>query len=135
MHGTPPLRCLNRSCSDVPVLHACLFVCVCACVCVWSKCVCVCVPPLVRELPALCVTCAGVRFPGRYQEAYQGFVKLQKIQPKNDELFIAAGQAQQSMGNAEGALEEYQKAASVIDPKVLRPAALPVRDLMDGMDL
>jgi len=81
------------------------------------------------------VTCASVHFPGRFQEAYQGFVKLQKIQPKNDELFIAAGQAQQSMGNAEGALEEYQKAINVIDPKVLSPAALPVYVLMDGVDL
>ena len=57
--------------------------------------------------------------PGRYQEAYRGFVQLQKLQPKNHELFVAAGQAQQALGNAENALDEYQKAISAIDTKVL----------------
>lgn len=54
----------------------------------------------------------------RFQDAYDGFVKLQKMQPKNHELFVAAGQALQSMGKAEGALEEYKRALSVIGPKV-----------------
>ena len=31
---------------------------------------------------------------GKYQEAFEGFRKLQKIQPKNMELYIATGQVQ-----------------------------------------
>ena len=50
---------------------------------------------------------------GRYQEAYDGFMTLQKIQPDNFELCIAAGQAQQSLGNSQAALDEYNKAAKV----------------------
>ncbi|KAJ1495579.1 glycosyl transferase family 41-domain-containing protein [Baffinella frigidus] len=49
---------------------------------------------------------------GKFQEAYDGFLKLQKIQPDNFELFIAAGQSQQSLGNAQAALEQYNMAAT-----------------------
>ena len=38
---------------------------------------------------------------------------MQKLQPKNEELYIAAGQAQQAMGNSEKALESYQQAIKV----------------------
>jgi len=57
--------------------------------------------------------------PGRYTEAYDGFLKLQKMQPKNHELYVAAGQALQKTGNSEGALSQFQKAISVIQPKVV----------------
>jgi tetratricopeptide (TPR) repeat protein len=50
---------------------------------------------------------------GKYQQAYEGFLKLQKIQPDNFELFIASGQALQSMGKAQQALDEYNKAVSL----------------------
>lgn len=62
---------------------------------------------------------------GRYSEAYDGFVKLQKLQPKNHELYVAAGQAQYSMGKAESALEMYQKAIAVIEPKDRKKQADP----------
>jgi hypothetical protein len=41
-------------------------------------------------------------------------VKLQKLQPKNHELYVAAGQAAQAFGNAQGALDEFSKALGVI---------------------
>jgi tetratricopeptide (TPR) repeat protein len=41
-------------------------------------------------------------------------VKLQQMQPTNHELYVAAGQAAQAFGNAQGALDQFNKALSVV---------------------
>ena len=51
---------------------------------------------------------------GRVRDAYEGFVKLQQMQPNNHELYVAAGQAAQAFGNAQGALDQFNKALSVV---------------------